>query len=119
MSQNKPVAWARARALQGHYTGRLRPVTIDRLLDDDVPLYRISPRKKGDLVDRLRFFGEFQERGATNISFDLRLHGVADEITRLEELLGDCVASLAGYRRERNDTQPCDAERAALAWFKP
>lgn len=34
----------------------------------------------------------------------------------LTVLLKDCVESLAGYRRELGDGQPCDAEKAAR-WF--
>lgn len=33
-------------------------------------------------------------------------------------LLQSCVDSLAGYRREMNDHQPCDAEQAARAFLK-
>jgi hypothetical protein len=32
----------------------------------------------------------------------------------VNELLVACVGSLAGYRRELNEHQPCDAERAAV-----
>lgn len=32
-----------------------------------------------------------------------------------EKVIRDCVASMAGYRRELNDKQPCDAEKAAMA----
>lgn len=39
------------------------------------------------------------------------------ELEILERLLADCVASLAGYRREVNDHQPCDAEKAATAYL--
>jgi hypothetical protein len=32
-------------------------------------------------------------------------------------LLLRCVESLAGYRREMNDNQPCDAEKAARTYL--
>ncbi len=38
----QPKAWMRARYLEGKNSGRLRPVTCEQLLDDDVPLY-LSP----------------------------------------------------------------------------
>jgi hypothetical protein len=40
-----------------------------------------------------------------------------ERIEELMALLADCVASLAGYRREMNDGQPCDAEKAARAYL--
>lgn len=33
-------------------------------------------------------------------------------------LVRQLVASLEGYRRNHNDTQPCDAERAGRAWLE-
>lgn len=42
-----------------------------------------------------------------------------DELTELRkddtELIRQLVASLEGYRRNHNDNQPCDAERAGRA----
>lgn len=35
-----------------------------------------------------------------------------------EALIRQLVASLEGYRRNHNDTQPCDAERAGRAWLE-
>jgi len=37
----------------------------------------------------------------------------APRIRELEEALRDAVSSLAGYRREMDEPQPCDAERRA------
>ena len=34
------------------------------------------------------------------------------------ELIRQLVAALEGYRRNHNDTQPCDAERAGRAWLE-
>ena len=34
------------------------------------------------------------------------------------ELIRQLVESLEGYRRNHNDTQPCDAERAGRAWLE-
>lgn len=34
-----------------------------------------------------------------------------------EALIRQLVASLEGYRRNHNDTQPCDAEREGRAWL--
>ena len=39
----------------------------------------------------------------------------AERIAELEEALRDAVSSLAGYRREMDEPQPCDAERRARA----
>ena len=35
-----------------------------------------------------------------------------------EPLVRQLVASLEGYRRNHNDTQPCDAEREGRAWLE-
>ena len=35
-----------------------------------------------------------------------------------EPLIRQLVAALEGYRRNHNDTQPCDAERAGRAWLE-
>ena len=35
-----------------------------------------------------------------------------------EPLIRQLVESLEGYRRNHNDTQPCDAERAGRAWLE-
>ena len=35
-----------------------------------------------------------------------------------DSLIRQLVASLEGYRRNHNDTQPCDAERAGRAWLE-
>ena len=35
-----------------------------------------------------------------------------------EPLIHQLVAALEGYRRNHNDTQPCDAERAGRAWLE-
>ena len=52
---------------------------------------------------------------------DIARNGI-DEVIRLqtqakqdEALIRRLVASLEGYRRNHNDGQPCDAERAGLA----
>ena len=34
------------------------------------------------------------------------------------ELIRKLVESLEGYRRNHNDTQPCDAEREGRAWLE-
>ena len=34
------------------------------------------------------------------------------------ELIRQLVAALEGYRRNHNDTQPCDAERDGRAWLE-
>ena len=34
-----------------------------------------------------------------------------------EALIRRLVAALEGYRRNHNDTQPCDAEREGRAWL--
>lgn len=33
-------------------------------------------------------------------------------------LIQQLVEALEGYRRNHNDTQPCDAERAGRAWLE-
>lgn len=35
-----------------------------------------------------------------------------------EALILQLVEALEGYRRNHNDTQPCDAERAGRAWLE-
>ena len=35
-----------------------------------------------------------------------------------ESLIRQLVGALEGYRRNHNDTQPCDAERAGRAWLE-
>lgn len=35
-----------------------------------------------------------------------------------ETLIRQLVGALEGYRRNHNDTQPCDAERAGRAWLE-
>ena len=35
-----------------------------------------------------------------------------------ETLIRQLVEALEGYRRNHNDTQPCDAERAGRAWLE-
>ena len=52
---------------------------------------------------------------------DIARNGI-DEVIRLqtqakqdEALIRQLVASLEGYRRNHNDTQPCDAEREGRA----
>lgn len=34
-----------------------------------------------------------------------------------EALIRQLVAAMEGYRRNHNDTQPCDAEREGRAWL--
>ncbi len=41
----------------------------------------------------------------------------AAEREACEPLIRQLVAALEGYRRNHNDTQPCDAERAGRAWL--
>ena len=41
----------------------------------------------------------------------------ASEREACEPLIRQLVAALEGYRRNHNDTQPCDAERAGRAWL--
>lgn len=52
---------------------------------------------------------------------DIARNGI-DEVIRLQtqakqdtELIRQLVAALEGYRRNHNDNQPCDAERAGRA----
>ena len=43
-------------------------------------------------------------------------HAVESEVRKQDEaLIRQLVAALEGYRRNHNDTQPCDAERAGRA----
>lgn len=44
---------------------------------------------------------------------------IESEVRKQDEaLVRQLVASLEGYRRNHNDTQPCDAERASRAWLE-
>ncbi len=42
---------------------------------------------RGDIIERLRWFGELQEKDAPNIAFDLRLMSVADKMEILARAL--------------------------------
>ena len=45
-------------------------------------------------------------------------HAVESEVRKQDEaLIRQLVAALEGYRRNHNDTQPCDAEREGRAWL--
>ena len=51
--------------------------------------------------------------GSTDIAF---ARAVESEVrTQDEPLIRQLVEALEGYRRNHNDTQPCDAERAGRA----
>lgn len=51
--------------------------------------------------------------GSTDIAF---AHAIEAEVLKRDEaLIRQLVAALEGYRRNHNDTQPCDAERAGRA----
>ena len=43
---------------------------------------------------------------------------LAEVRKRDEALIRQLVEALEGYRRNHNDTQPCDAERAGRAWLE-
>ena len=46
-------------------------------------------------------------------------HAVESEVRKQDDaLIRQLVAALEGYRRNHNDTQPCDAERAGRAWLE-
>jgi hypothetical protein len=40
-----------------------------------------------------------------------------NDLQQIRSLLQACVDSLAGYRREMGEHQPCDAEKAARAYL--
>jgi len=47
------------------------------------------------------------------------LESLLAEVRRQDEaLILQLVEALEGYRRNHNDTQPCDAERAGRAWLE-
>ena len=51
--------------------------------------------------------------GSTDIAF---ARAIEAEVHKQDEaLIRQLVAALEGYRRNHNDTQPCDAERAGRA----
>ena len=43
---------------------------------------------------------------------------LAEVRKRDEALIRQLVEALEGYRRNHNDTQPCDAERVGRAWLE-
>ena len=48
-----------------------------------------------------------------------QLRSLVDEVRKQDEaLILQLVEALEGYRRNHNDTQPCDAERAGRAWLE-
>lgn len=59
------------------------------------------------------------------LTFDLIYTSLKDENAALREaytkqqaLIQQLVEALEGYRRNHDDTQPCDAERAGRAWLE-
>ena len=59
------------------------------------------------------------------LTFDLIYASLKGENAALREayteqqaLIQQLVEALEGYRRNHNDTQPCDAERAGRAWLE-
>ena len=54
--------------------------------------------------------------GSTDIAF---ARDIEAEVRKQDEaLILQLVEALEGYRRNHNDTQPCDAERAGRAWLE-
>lgn len=54
--------------------------------------------------------------GSTDIAF---ARAIEAEVHKQDEtLIRQLVGALEGYRRNHNDTQPCDAERAGRAWLE-
>lgn len=54
--------------------------------------------------------------GSTDIAF---ARAIEAEVRKQDEaLILQLVEALEGYRRNHNDTQPCDAERAGRAWLE-
>jgi len=48
-----------------------------------------------------------------------QLRSLVDEVLKQDDvLILQLVEALEGYRRNHNDTQPCDAERAGRAWLE-
>jgi hypothetical protein len=69
--------------------------------------------RAGDLLATMDFLGMTDERKRAFLE-----NAKADMSEQeLLKLLRDCVEALAGYRREMNDHQPCDAEKAARAYL--
>ena len=59
------------------------------------------------------------------LTFDLIYASLKDEnaalrkvYTEQQALIRQLVEALEGYRRNHNDTQPCDAEREGRAWLE-
>ena len=54
--------------------------------------------------------------GSTDIAF---ARDIEAEVRKQDDaLILQLVDALEGYRRNHNDTQPCDAERAGRAWLE-
>ena len=54
--------------------------------------------------------------GSTDIAF---ARAIEAEVRKQDDaLILQLVEALEGYRRNHNDTQPCDAERAGRAWLE-
>ena len=46
-------------------------------------------------------------------------YAIEAEVRKQDDaLIRQLVEALEGYRRNHNDTQPCDAERAGRAWLE-
>ena len=56
---------------------------------------------KLDVVERLRYFGEMQERGSPYVSIDLRLKSVADKMEKIARALLAAEADARRYRWNR------------------
>lgn len=58
----------------------------------------------------------FDKTGINPIVF---ARAIEAEVRKQDEaLIRQLVAALEGYRRNHNDMQPCDAERAGRAWLE-
>ena len=72
-------------------------------------------KRHGALSYRNRFDTQHPAYGFT----PAQLENLLAEVRKQDDaLILQLVEALEGYRRNHNDTQPCDAERAARAWLE-
>lgn len=60
-----------------------------------------------------------QNYGLDWVDYEPFARAIEAEVRKQDDaLILQLVEALEGYRRNHNDTQPCDAERAGRAWLE-
>ena len=96
--------WGCASIAPRHAAAFARAIEAEVRKDDEAELEAI----KSDLNDYM---------AAANAEANLATE-LLEQRTQDTALILQLVEALEGYRRNHNDTQPCDAERAGRAWLE-